>query len=73
MVFCDGIEVFIGSIFKQDAAKSKTSLLNNIQRNVSEIIIKNLLITSRNGSTYLWVTLNPETTYLTPRTMTYLR
>ena len=72
-VFCDGFEVFIGSILKQNAAKSKISLLNKIQREVSELIIKNLLITSRNGRTYLWVTLNPETAYLTPRTMTHLR
>ena len=72
-VFCDGFEVFIGSIFKQDAAKSKISLLNKIQREVSELIIKNLLVTSRNGRTYLWVTLNPETAYLTPRTMIHLR
>ena len=72
-VFCDGFEVFIGSIFKQDTAKSKISLLNKIQREVSELIVKNLLFTSRNGRTYLWVTLNPETAYLTPRTMTQLR
>ena len=29
-VFCDGFEVFIGSIFKQNADKSKISLLNKI-------------------------------------------
>ena len=72
-VFCDGFEVFIGSTFMQNAGKSKISLLNKIQREVSELIVKNLLITSRNGRTYLWVTLNPETAYLTPRTMTHLR
>ena len=41
-VFCDGFELFIGSIFKQNAAQSKRSLLNKIQREVSELIVKKI-------------------------------
>ena len=48
-------------------------LKSYLNREVKELIFKNLLFTTRGTDTYLWLTLTPETSYITPRTMALLR
>ena len=54
-----------------ELARASSQVLKRlIQDAVPELIVKNLLFTSRDGNTYLWVTLSAESTTLTPRTFT---
>ena len=58
---------------KRIAEHGEKLLMDSIQADLSEMIIKNLLILTRGKSTYIWVSLNPETSRLTPRTMSELK
>lgn len=67
--FCDGIEVKLGNVEKEDVLLSKSDLLDEIQKELPELIVKNLMIQRRKKMTYAWFTFTPETTFLTPRIM----
>lgn len=69
---CDGFEICVNNIPKSVVESAKAVLLNAIQVHLSQAIIKNMLITTRSGVTFLWFTLNTETSRLTPRTMNEL-
>jgi len=68
--FCDGLEVEIDGVCKEVASATKSAMWNSIQSRLQEITVKNLLITTRRGKTYFWITFNPETARITCRTMT---
>ena len=42
--FCDGIEVKLGNVEKEDVLLSKSDLLDEIQKELPELIVKNLMI-----------------------------
>ena len=71
--YVDGFEILIHDVPKAVAESSKLILLDEIQTNLSEMIIKNMMFMTRGEKTFIWVTLNPETSRLTPRTMTELK
>ena len=52
------------------ATKSQSVLLNSLHGELQGIIIRNILVTARGGLTYLWVTLNSETSRITEFSMT---
>ena len=68
-VFCDGIEVQLGDIPKKEAERMKNELINDIHGSVEDLHIKHIKISERNGKTYAWITLTPETAGLTCRLM----
>ena len=72
-VFCDGFEVDCGSVSKETASTHKLVLLNAMQHQVPDFILKNVLISSRNSNTYMWITLKPETALISPRTVIRLQ
>ena len=45
------------------------SLENELQRDVDELIVRNLKFSVRKGIAYLWITIEPSTALLTPRSM----
>ena len=46
---------------------SKSTLMNELNYRVDELIFKNILMSNRGGQAYIWLTLNPEVARLTPR------
>lgn len=64
-VFCDGIEVFIGSVSKSVANKTKGALKNELHAASKEITVKNLLYMTKNKELRLWVTLDEANNQLT--------
>lgn len=67
--FCDGIEFKLGRIPKKIVAQNVQSLLLFINRNMTELMFKHVMASERSNRTYLWLTLQPNTTTLTPRTL----
>lgn len=67
--FCDGIGLQLGCVSKEDFELSKNSLENELQRDVDELIVRNLKFSVRKGIAYLWITIEPSTALLTPRSM----
>lgn len=65
--FCDGFEVRLGNLPKEDSIQIQNPLINSIHGKVPNILIKNIKITERNEITYAWITLKPEKADLTPR------
>ena len=62
--FCDGIEIIIGSITKESAARGKKNLQNLINSQVTARIVKNLLFTNRGGKTFLWLSFSYDSARL---------
>lgn len=71
--FCDGLEVRLGNLPKEDAIPIQNPLINSIHAKVPNILIKNIKITERNEISYAWITLKPEKADLTPRMLTELK
>lgn len=71
--FCDGFEITVEEVNKDFAEASKTVLLESIQGKLEEMIVQNILLKSIKSGIRIWITLNPETTRLTPRTMTEIK
>lgn len=46
------------------------TLLSYLNNNVEELLFKHAVFSTRKSETFIWITLSPETTILTPRTMT---
>ena len=67
--FCDGFELRLGCVSKDEFELSKNILKNELQCDVDEIIVRNLLFSVRKGMAYLWITIDPSTALLTPRSM----
>ena len=67
--FCDGFEITFGEITMAEAASSKTILIDFIHRQVDDIIVKNILTQHRAGKAYMWITLSPESAFLTAMTL----
>ena len=67
--FVDGFEVSIPNVSKKLADFAKRTLLDTIQSYLVEITIKHILVTVRPTGTYIWFTLNHETSRVNPRTM----
>jgi hypothetical protein len=65
--FIDGVEVRVKGIPKLRATETKWLLKNDLEAEIPELIFKNLLFTQRKDTTYIWITLSPETAVLTPR------
>ena len=59
----------MGGIPKETASKHGETLLGYLNSHVEELIFKHAVFTSRGSETFAWITLKPETTILTPRTM----
>ena len=70
--FCDGIEFSLGQISKSTVQKDLNVLLGFLNNSVKELMFKHALISERGNETFMWLTLYPETTQLTPWTMTQL-
>ena len=70
--YCDGFEVRIAHVPKKTAQTAKFVLLDLIQSHLVDLIVKNMLISARAESIYIWFTLNPETARISPRTMNEL-
>ena len=70
--FCDGLEVKVGKVQSDKATWCKSVLTNYLHGEQLELLIKNIQITARGQLSYIWFTFAPETTPLTPRTMTFL-
>ena len=71
--FCDGFEIHVGKIVKAVTTNDIAALKNFLNMEVTELIFKNIHLQARAMSTYLWITLNPETTFLTPRTLQLIK
>ena len=67
--FCDGLEFCLGGISKETASKNVEALLGWLNSNVKSLIFKHAIFKTRGSETFVWITLNPETTKLSPRTM----
>ena len=70
--FCDGFEVRLGHVQRQDALESSADLRQMLQRNLKNMIVKHALYTQRCTGTAIWITLNPETATINSYTMTDL-
>ena len=67
--FCDGLEFCLGRIPKDIASGQLKTTLGYLNNNVPELIFKHAVFSTRGNETFMWVTLSPEATILTPRTM----
>ena len=67
--FCDGFEVLIPNVPKHIAKSATPGLLDVIHGYVPSLTIRNMLVSDRGTNTYIWFTLSPETSRLTPRTI----
>ena len=54
---------------KETASKHVETLLTFLNNNVEELIFKHAVFSTRGSETFIWITLTPETTILTPRSM----
>jgi hypothetical protein len=73
LVFCDGIEVFLGQITPAVINRTRMELLGGIHAAVKELTVKNLLVTCRRNVARIWVTFSPDCTHLTTDFMKQLR
>ena len=74
--FCDGFEIKVTGLSQACVGKTKARhhiLRNDLNAGIGDLVIKNLLITQRKGSTYIWATLTPETAVLDPRFLKHLK
>lgn len=69
---CDGFEVTLECIPKEKVTLNRMVLENYMQDCANGITIKNVLYTTRNNHTFLWITLSPESSLIDIRTMTQL-
>ena len=67
--FVDGFEVLVPHVSKELANAARWVLKDTIQSYLVDFTIKNILITARRAGTYVWFTLNHETSRVNPRTM----
>ena len=51
------------------ASKHIKDLLGYLNNKVKEVVFKHAVVSKRGSETFIWITLSPETTLLTPRTM----
>ena len=59
----------MGAIPKKSVSANLKVLLNVLNTNLTELKFKHALVRERGNETFLWLTLYPENTQLTPRTM----
>lgn len=71
--FCDGMEVDLGPITREVYQEGEAVLKNALNRAVPEIVIKHLGCSVRSGRAYLWITVDPSSAALTPRSMQQAR
>ena len=68
--FCGGFKMEVSGISLACAGKTKTrhhTIRNDLKAGIGDLIYKDLLLSHRNGSAYIWATLTPETTVLDSR------
>ena len=70
--FCDGIEFSLGRIPKSIAWKGSFDLIKWLNTCVTSLSFKHALISEKGGETFMWLTLHPDATQITPRTMSQL-
>ena len=71
--FCNGIEIKVAKLESSKATESKTEIANYLQDQTEELIIKKMFFKSRGLDTVMWLTFNPVTTPITPRTMLQIK
>ena len=59
----------MGGIPKETVSKHVETLLGYLNSKVEELIFIHAVFKKRGSETFAWITLKPETTILTPRTM----
>ena len=69
IVFCDGFEIAVGALEKAAASKHIAELRDIIQNEHVDKSIKNLLLLSRHGISYIWVTLAQDSAFVSDRTL----
>ena len=68
--FCGGFKMEVSGISLACAGKTKSrhhTLRNDLKAGIGDLISKNLLLSHRYGSAYIWATPTPETTVLDSR------
>jgi hypothetical protein len=71
--FCDGIEFSLKGIAISTVKSTESLLLNDIHNSLADLSLKNILIHGAIGHTKLWMTLNPECSYVDTRFLTRIR
>ena len=73
VVFCDGIELRLSEMRKEDVVKTKQCLLNEVHQAVTDLTIKNILVKQRGRHTFLWITLKCECSEVNSRFLTRMK
>ena len=63
----------MGGIPKEITSKHVEVLLGHLNNNVEELIFKHAAFNTKGSETFAWITLTPETSILTPRTMRQIK
>lgn len=68
-VFCDGIEILLGTVVKKIKQEDCLKLKSTLNEKANELIIKHIRHTCRREEDFLWITFTAERSILNPRTM----
>ena len=71
-LFCDGFGFKMSQVDYEAAKKNENKLKNYLNKYVKDLVFKNVVIGHREGSTFAWITLSPETSHITSHTSTRL-
>ena len=71
--FCDGYEIFIDEHKKEEVTKNISVLKNLIQNEFVMSTVKNISAVQRGNLIYLWITMAPDSAYLTDYTLPQIK
>ena len=70
--FCDGLQICVGRSFNRNHPCWNQDLTRELNAGVPGLIFKHILVSGKQDSTSLWITLTPETAWLTGWTVSQL-